>query len=103
MAEEGIDIERLREHIRPVVVCRDVLDLDDAESFELADFEEAPVDVTRPVASLTRASNWLGVALSGSGFARIYATCARARFASPSESSVPPNVSSARNIAPPSS
>ena len=52
MAKEGVDIERLREHVRTVVVGRDVLDLDDAESFELADLEEAPVDVARALARL---------------------------------------------------
>ena len=41
-----LDIKRLREHVRPVVVCRDVLDLDDAESLELSDFEEAPIGLS---------------------------------------------------------
>ena len=50
MAEEGVDVQRLREHIRPVVMGRYVLDLDDARSLELADFEEAPINVPRPVA-----------------------------------------------------
>ena len=64
MAEEGVDIKRLREHVRPVVVCRDVLDLDDAESLELSDFEEAPIGLSAGTVrgadeTASRAGTWI--------------------------------------------
>ena len=68
MAEEGVGVQRLREHIRPVVVGRNVLDLDDARRFELADLEEAPIDVARPVARLAVAGQLDRAVLSIFGF-----------------------------------